>query len=199
MTSLYCPQCGQQQISSETRFCSRCGLPLVAVAEVLTNNGMLPAPAGESAIKRPRSPRREGVRQGALMFLLGAVLVPMLAVILEYNGTSRFELLIPLAAIFFFLGGLMRMLYALVFQEGASRAGDPAQPSLWPTYNPSAAAPSVGAGARPTALPPAESQPVTAWRRRPDTAELVTPPSITENTTKLLNSDAAPTRNENAG
>ena len=29
---MFCPQCGQQQVSDVTRYCSRCGFPLDGVA-----------------------------------------------------------------------------------------------------------------------------------------------------------------------
>ena len=32
---MYCPKCGQQQVSDEMRFCSRCGLALTGLAEWL--------------------------------------------------------------------------------------------------------------------------------------------------------------------
>ena len=32
---MYCPNCGQQQISDEMRFCSRCGLALSGLMEWL--------------------------------------------------------------------------------------------------------------------------------------------------------------------
>src|SRR5689334_7647741 len=37
---MYCPNCGQQQVSDEMRFCSRCGLALTGLAEWL-GGGML--------------------------------------------------------------------------------------------------------------------------------------------------------------
>ena len=36
---MYCPNCGQQQVSGEMRFCSRCGLALTGLAEWLASNG----------------------------------------------------------------------------------------------------------------------------------------------------------------
>jgi hypothetical protein len=32
---MFCPQCGQRQVSTEMRFCSRCGLPLDVVTDLL--------------------------------------------------------------------------------------------------------------------------------------------------------------------
>ena len=39
---MHCPNCGQQQISSDTKFCSRCGFQLSIVSELLANGGVLP-------------------------------------------------------------------------------------------------------------------------------------------------------------
>ena len=39
---MHCPRCGQQQISNETRFCSRCGFQLGVVSELLLHDGYLP-------------------------------------------------------------------------------------------------------------------------------------------------------------
>ncbi len=39
---MFCPRCSQEQVSEETKFCSRCGFSLSLVAEVLTNGGFLP-------------------------------------------------------------------------------------------------------------------------------------------------------------
>ena len=61
------------------RFCARCGFPLEGAMVLLAHNGMLPryeAADGETKI----SARRKGVKQGALLFLIGVVLVPLLAI-----------------------------------------------------------------------------------------------------------------------
>ena len=36
---MFCPQCGHQQVSNDTRFCSRCGLSLGLVTDLLANSG----------------------------------------------------------------------------------------------------------------------------------------------------------------
>ena len=41
--------------------------------------------------------------------------------------------------------------------------------------------------ARVTALPPASAAATTAWKPRPQTAEIAPPPSVTDHTTQLLN------------
>jgi len=102
---MFCPHCGQQQISDEVRFCSRCGFALGGVAELLAHGGTLPPETTETGKPR-RSPRYEGVRQGVLMLFIGAILVPILAILFEQPPDVPFgfpALLIPLASIIFFL------------------------------------------------------------------------------------------------
>lgn len=36
---MFCPQCGHRQVSNDTRFCSRCGLPLGLVTDLVGNSG----------------------------------------------------------------------------------------------------------------------------------------------------------------
>ena len=77
---MHCPKCGQQQISEDTRFCSRCGLLLTGIAEVVANNGVVRAP--KTAFTGDASSRkRRGIKQGAFLFLLSFLVVPMAAII----------------------------------------------------------------------------------------------------------------------
>ncbi|HEX8637447.1 MAG TPA: hypothetical protein VF692_05245, partial [Pyrinomonadaceae bacterium] len=39
---MHCPRCGQQQVSPETKFCSRCGFPLGLVSDLIAHGGFLP-------------------------------------------------------------------------------------------------------------------------------------------------------------
>jgi len=181
---MYCPQCGQQQVSDSLRFCSRCGFPLEGVLQLLGSGGALPfyqPPSGP----REMSARRKGVRQGAALFLAGAVLVPMLGILNGFiHGPSLLDILVPLAAVIFFLGGLMRMLFAAVFEEGAPRHHIVTTSYAPPTIS------QLGTHA-PAALPPAQNTSATGWRSRPITAEIRQPSSVTENTTRLLDKDEA--------
>jgi hypothetical protein len=38
---MFCPQCSQEQVSDEVRFCKSCGFSLVDVAEALKNDGLV--------------------------------------------------------------------------------------------------------------------------------------------------------------
>jgi predicted amidophosphoribosyltransferase len=40
---MFCPQCGQQQVTGVVRFCSRCGFPLDGVIQLLSSGGIIPA------------------------------------------------------------------------------------------------------------------------------------------------------------
>lgn len=187
---MYCPQCGQQQASNDMRFCSRCGFLLTGVSEVLAQGGVI----GESyqgLQDQSPSPRRLGVKQGVLMMIFGVVIVPVLGILSEYTNLPLIDLLLPLAAVICFAGGLMRILYAMLFEQGAPKpTGE--QPDYVPAVRP------AQLYSRPpvSALPPAERIPVPDFTsRRANTAEVVRPPSVTENTTRLLD-DEHTTRSE---
>ena len=184
---MYCPQCGQQQISGDTRFCSRCGFPLGGVLALLATGGV-PTASEASTLPKTLSPRRKGYRQGAMMMILCFLITPLLAILAEVGMP---EILVPLSAVIFFWGGVIRMIYARMFEEATPYA----MPNTLPTYVPPAGPAQFGAGVARShdALPPQRSVPVTGWRQ-PDTSELVTPPSVTENTTRLLDDKAEPPR-----
>ena len=117
---MFCPQCGQQQVSGAVRFCSRCGFPLDGVIHLLASGGMMPVyRASDEPVQI--SPRRKGVKQGAVLLLSGAVIVPILGTIASFSPSYFPQLLAALAAIICFVGGPFRMRYAALFEEGAPR------------------------------------------------------------------------------
>ncbi|HVF86579.1 MAG TPA: hypothetical protein VM866_03275 [Pyrinomonadaceae bacterium] len=192
---MFCPQCGQQQISGEIRFCSRCGLPLNVVAEVLAAGGALPSNAfamhgGGGKL----SPRQRGVRQGAMLMLSTMLLVPLIAIITSFINAGE-EFFIPIVAVGCFVGGLLRIIYALMFEEKFS----PDMPAAIPQYVPPGMPVQMNAAATQNpALPPRQSTPVPSFMppRRGNTAELVHPPSVTDHTTRLLKKDRPDTESE---
>jgi hypothetical protein len=179
---MFCPQCGQQQVSGEMRFCSRCGFPLGGVIQLLASGGMLATSDATGTSPRPLSPRRKGYRQGGLMMFISLIVTPLVAILTEAGLP---ELFIPLTFMIFFWGGALRMMYARFFED----AGVPAPPVALPVYTPPA---QFVAGAPQTALPPQRSTPASGWRQPTNTAEMVRPPSVTENTTRLLDDRAEP-------
>ena len=181
---MFCPQCGQQQVTGVIRFCSRCGFPLDGVIQLLGNGGLLPV-YRSSDEPAPISPRRKGVKQGSVLLLSGAVIVPILGIFANFGNSAFLEILTALAAIICFVGGPLRMLYAALFEEPAPkpfRAYGPPNQMPAHMYAPQQFVPP----AQNHALPPAPARPQTSWRQRPTTAELANPPSVTENTTRLL-------------
>jgi hypothetical protein len=164
------------------RYCSRCGFPLDGVIHLLHNRGLLPTYQVPEGPMEP-SPRRRGVRQGGIIFLTGILLVPILGVLSTYTDSSFIDVLVRFAALVCFVGGPLRMIYAALFEEGA-----PARNHV-PVNSYSPPPPAPHRPAMPGALPPAAANPATGWRQRPNTAEVMQPPSITENTTRLLDKE----------
>jgi hypothetical protein len=178
---MHCPQCGQEQISGDMRFCKSCGFSLDGVRELLATGNVSSALEKEGHKPR-RSPRREGVRQGVILLFISMVFMPLITLIGKPRGDF-----VPMM---FLMAGLMRILYAVIFQEGEPRKKK--QDSSLPNVTP-ITTDQLGTATRGSALPPAQSVPVAAFSaRRVDTAEMVNPPSVTEHTTKLLNESRNP-------
>src|ERR1043166_7429042 len=107
---MYCPDCGQQQISDEMRFCSRCGLALSGLTEWLAA-GRLPARSADYDQVAIDSPRRKGIRRGAkLMFFSLVLFFVSLAVSIGIDEGA--VMLLPCALFFV---SLVWILYARLF------------------------------------------------------------------------------------
>src|SRR5688500_9966878 len=176
---MHCPQCGQQQISDETRFCSRCGFLLTGVAEVVANNGLIPAQK-TGLVGSSGSKKRRGIMQGAFLFLITFIIVPILITV---SIALDIEPFLPLSALFLFGGGgLLRIVYALMFEEGAPSGRNFAPPALPVTADRPALQESRSIPASAYVSPSAGS-----WR---DTNDLQRQAgSVTDSTTKLLERD----------
>jgi hypothetical protein len=177
---MFCPQCGQQQATGVVRFCSRCGFPLDGVIQLLGNGGMIPIyRASDEPVQI--SPRRKGIKQGGLLILSGILIVAILGMFASFSNSAFLEILASLAAIICFVGGPLRMLYAGIFEEGAPKLVRSYGPPI-PMHVPQ----QFGHQGQAPALPPPPARAPSSWRSRPNTAELANPPSVTENTTRLL-------------
>lgn len=177
---MFCPQCGQQQLSEAVRFCSRCGFQLGAVSGLLASGGVSPSVVMPDEGPAVETPRRKGMRQGGVMLLFGIFLMPMFAILHELLGTPD---KLPLIGVLFFMAGLLRLIYALAFEEGSARRRKG-------SHAPSAYAPpgQFGAGGWGAGeLPPAQSTPAHSYvPPRANTSEIGYQPSVTESTTRLL-------------
>ena len=173
---MFCPNCGQQQIADSTKFCPRCGTQLAGLSEWLAGGATLtiretPAPFTAPA---PLSPRRKGMRRGGKVMFLSGVLLPFMigmSIAADSPGPLVFALLM------FFVGFSM-MLYARIFGDDAPRVAGTKSPLQMP-----------GATTAPVLPPAADTRINNFPRRGVRTAELSQPqqpPSVTENTTRLL-------------
>lgn len=178
---MHCPSCGQQQVSSETKFCSRCGMPLGVVSEVVAHGGFLPQLAQLNQ-KKKFFTKKTGVVFGTLWFIF-----------LTMFSTAFFgilgapEELIGIIAITGVFGAMMIIIASLIFLPSSK------VPTLLPQFQPAQQPPMYGAGGQ-NALPPQQSipanmynapRPAGSWR---DTNDLE-PTSVTESTTRLLEKD----------
>lgn len=172
---MHCPKCGQQQMSDEIRYCSRCGFLLTGVAEIVSNDGILP---GHILSQNTKTPRKQGVKQGAFIFLVGLVLVPIwILFLVASNGPPE----LAVAAAIFFLGAtVLRIAYALLFASTDPTDGNPVTERQIPhRANDHVALPYQTSVPADVYAPPA----VGRWK---DTNEFVQQPSVTDTTTKLL-------------
>ncbi len=181
---MYCPQCGQLQVSDVTRFCSRCGFLLDGVVAVLASGGAVPTRYLQPSNQKP-SPRTKGVRQGAMLMLSTLLVVPIVAILSVNLLYEVSHIIISLTALFCFVGGLLRMLYALLMEDAVPQVDFEQMGGYAPPATPQFERPAHNA-----ALPPAAASQTPIWRPRANTAEIYQPPpSITENTTRLLDKE----------
>lgn len=182
---MYCPRCGRQA-SEDVSFCSSCGLPLDDTAALVEAGGRL-ATQGDTAARalRALTPRERGARKG-LMIASGGFFFFILSFFLMWIKEDFFVLLLVAALVFTL--GMMRGLYGLLLEDDAERRKTPKLKDADESERRRAKLGRVNAAA---ALPHARARPATDFARRPaDTADMASPPSVTEATTRLLEEDA---------
>ena len=184
---MYCPRCGQQQISNETKFCSRCGFQMGLVCELIANNGFLPQLQALYNQKPGFFTKKNGVIFTALWFIAWVMMIP------AFFGIAGEDDAAGVSAVF----GLFTSLMLLIFSLGVLKKS-PKTYQLPAIEMPQVPQPQGLYGTNPghQALPPQQSQTAQAYTapqggwRTPDTGEFAVPGSVTDSTTKLLkNSD----------
>ena len=170
---MFCPKCGQQS-SDEVRFCPRCGLSLAGLATYVAGNEFAPA-RPEAAQPPEQTAKRLAMRRGAKLMFFSVVLFPIfLGICFLIDGPV--PLFVPFTV---FLTGLVILVYSLLFGE-----------DLIPARS-TAARRDLNAVADRHALGAQQFTPASLFaQQRANTAEIVHPPSVTENTTKLLDRDS---------
>ncbi len=170
---MFCPKCGQPS-SDEVRFCPRCGLQLDGLASYVASNGQVPAvPPVPPALVM--TARRRGMRRGAKLMFICAVLLPA-AALLAFEGDAPGPLLLVCTA---FLAGLAWLVFSWLLNDNVAPVGKDAKRR------------DLAAGQERPALGAPQFTPAPLFdRQRGNTAEIYQPPSVTENTTKLLDKDS---------
>ena len=172
---MYCPNCGQQQVSEEMRFCSRCGLALTGLAEWLAG-GSLPVLRQIEPEPMPAiTPRRKNIRRAAKLMFFSGVLFPVFLLISIAIGDGG-PMFVPF---FVFFVSLVWMLYARLFSDNTQHVNyqAPQTTVLGPM-------PARGS------LPSANTTSIPNVGRRTRTNELAQPPSVTENTTRFFDNES---------
>lgn len=181
---MHCPGCGQQQVSNETKFCSRCGLPLGIVSDVLAHGGYLPQLAELNKKKKSLWTRKNGLAFSLIWFLF------FLFIMTPMWGILDVERLAAASAVLGIFGGLIMMVSSLIFLK-SDKAVYPVMPHMYGPPQPQSYNMPQQSSYQP-ALPPQQSVPVSvyqtpkagSWR---DTNDLQ--PANTEGVTKLLEHD----------
>jgi hypothetical protein len=180
---MYCPRCGQQQISDQTKFCSRCGFQLGLIPELLTHGGFLPQLAALTK-KKTIFNKKNGVIFGILWFITFTMLFTAIMGILNASDEPM-----AVSAVIGVFGAMMIIIGSLALLPSSKQFRLPLQmqPQI-PNPLPNAA----GLHGGPQhALPPQQSQPASSYVPPPggwraDTSDLGVPNSVTESTTRLL-------------
>ena len=176
---MHCPSCGQQQVSNETKFCSRCGMPLTIVAEVVAHGGFLPQLADLEKGKKKFFSKKNGVVAGIFWFIFFTMFATSFFGIL--NAPDELVGILAITGVF---GAMMIILGSLIFLPSSKKK----LPFTMPVAAP---APGLYGPPQQPALPPQHSQPVSQYQPGPgswrDTNDLQ--PSVSEGSTKILDDD----------
>ena len=170
---MFCPKCGQQS-SDEVRFCPRCGLSLAGLPAYVAGNDFTssrPDPVRDAEL----TAKRLGTRRGAKLMFFSVVLFPIFfGFCFLVNGPG--PLFVPFTL---FLAGLVMLVYARLFGDELIRVHQRDSRR------------DLGAGGDRPALGASQFTPAPLFnQQRANTAEIYQPPSVTENTTKLLDKDS---------
>jgi len=179
---MHCPRCGHQQVSNETKFCSKCGFQLGLIPLLLQNGGTLPQLESIEQ-KRTLFNKKNGVAFGFL-WLIAFLFLAVVGEIVNADPVSEICVAMGFFGFFAILTGSLIMLPS---SRGSRKRMDLTASLPQPNM--------IQGHASAHALPPQQQQPAGfyaapqgAWRT-PDTGELLERGSVVENTTKLLNHD----------
>src|SRR5262249_19880581 len=165
-------KCSAHRGADASRYCRNCGFRLDIVALLMTYNGE-PQSLAPAIIPQPApttvSPRKRGLRLGGKILFSSLLMFPF---IFAWAVWWKTEELLFIPAIVFFLG-VMRMLYAWLFEDSILESHIAAPPTPNPAYRQVSTLPNV-------------YQPPVVRTEVPNTSNVNQPSSVTEPTTNLL-------------
>ncbi len=179
---MYCPKCSQEQISDEMRFCSRCGFSLLAVRDLVASGNALVKPEAE---KLQLSCGQKAVRRAAWMFVATVALSLFVGFLAAMEDDFAVFFVFPFLI---FVIGFALMLYGVFIAD--KRAARKKAAALQLAQLAASMQGQMGPAPRTPELYPPRMAPESFTARKPQTAEMVRPPSVTENTTKLLDEES---------
>jgi hypothetical protein len=182
---MYCPRCGQQQISNETKFCSRCGFQMGLIPELLANNGMFPQLAELYKQNQSWFTKKNGVVFSLLWFVAWVMMFP------AFFALGGEEDAAGVSAVFGLFTTMLLLIFSLGFLKKTQKTINVAALEAHQMQ----ATALHGQPMNQHALPPQQSVPAQSYAapqggwRTPDTGEFATPGSVTDSTTKLLSKE----------
>jgi hypothetical protein len=175
---MFCPNCSQQEISSEMRFCSRCGFQLDFVRELIAGGGAFVE--REFPGRAPLLKAFRGMRRGVWVMVASFFLLLLTGLITAID--DDFAILVLLPSLGFLVGFFISLYGAFVqgrrVKTDLLQSNPGSQPQLqWDT----AARHQLFAMPPPVANLPVKKMQTAEMRQQPS--------SVTENTTRLLDDD----------
>jgi len=169
---IHCPRCGYQQNPDKIRFCTKCGLEISDVKELLTSE------PSETKTKKNREIAKAR-QQGLIMIISGFGLILLFAGVREFYPLPKF---IALFMLFIMFLGAIRMSLPSFFGKDNLTDIDNELAEIDSEIDKL-----FGGQVSDKSLPEAEYRPPLEFEtRKLDTNGLVTPASVTEHTTKHL-------------
>jgi cytochrome c biogenesis protein CcdA len=170
---MFCPKCSQEQISDETRFCSRCGFQLNVVKALLSDTQA----QGDETAKPERSLRKRDMTIGAFLMFVLAIIGAAITIDMPPSHSARI-IIIVMAWMGLTLLLNIKPIIQYFLRADSSPANEVSSPGLMGKFT----------SKNKKSLPASHSIPASDLvMPGAKTAEIVQPPSVTEPTTNLLN------------
>ena len=174
---MFCPKCSQQQVSNDTRFCSRCGFQLNFVKALLANDNLSES---DESHRTKRSFSRRDMSIGAVMMFIAAFVVAALTVSLPPAHSARIIFLVISWVLLTLLLNIKPIIQYFLRGDATAETNE-----LSNARNLSG----INTDNRQAALPRSQSISVDAYFPRSAITGEMTPQSVTEQTTNLLRTE----------